>query len=130
MIAIQIGLEHHAKLYKHNEEKRNQRKTRHTESGVDMQTKTDFMQRTIVACMLLDPINIFKEKLTFSSAIRYILPTSSAAAEQTSDRKPVTDLGEKKPLPNPGSLVSCNVTHPCIGNNACLSTLSIRKETQ
>jgi hypothetical protein len=42
------------------------------------------------------------------------LPTSSAAAEQTSDRKPVTDLGEKKPLPNPCSLVSCNVTHPCI----------------
>jgi len=54
------------------------------------------------------------QKLTFSSAVTYILPTSSAAAEQTSDRKPVTDLGEKKPLPYPGSLVSCNVTHPCI----------------
>jgi hypothetical protein len=44
-------------------------------------------------------IYILRQKLTFSSAIKYILPTSSAAAEQTSDRKPVTDLGEKKPLP-------------------------------
>lgn len=58
--------------------------------------------------------NIIRPKLTFSSAVRYILPTSSAAAEQTSDRKPVTDLGEKKPLPYPESLVSCSVTHPCI----------------
>jgi hypothetical protein len=59
-------------------------------------------------------IDMLKQELTFSSAVRKILPTSSAAAEETSDRKPVTDLGEKNPLPYPGSLVSCKVTHPCV----------------
>jgi len=50
---------------------------------------------------------------TLSSAIRNIFPTSSAAGGETSDRKPVTDLGEKKPLAYSGSLTSCNVTDPC-----------------
>lgn len=58
-------------------------------------------------------INMLKKKLTLSSAIRYIFPTASAADGETSDRKPVTDLGEKKPLAYAGSLVSCNVTDPC-----------------
>lgn len=53
---------------------------------------------------------------TLSSAIRWILPTSSAAGEYTSERKPVTDLADRNPREFTESRVSCNVVHPCSVN--------------
>lgn len=44
------------------------------------------------------------------------MPTSSAAGEYTSERKPVTDLADRNPREFTESRVSCNVVHPCSGN--------------